>query len=141
MTGHEAITEALRDVADPCCKERGISVVDMGLVHAITVDGGSAAIDILLTSGWCPFQVDLIGAITDAVEALPEVETASVRIVLDDVWSTERMAPEARTKLQFLPAPVDVGDRDAYVAARPLPLLQLSARPLQQSTTGEPHDR
>ena len=27
------ISEALRDVYDPCCKDKGISVVDMGLLH------------------------------------------------------------------------------------------------------------
>ncbi|CAN5832589.1 hypothetical protein BH23ACT8_BH23ACT8_11900 [soil metagenome] len=138
MTITEAITDALRDVADPCCKERGISVVDMGLVHAITVDGDRATIDILLTSGWCPFQVDLVGAITQAVEALPEVASASVRIVLDDVWSMQRMAPDARMKLQFLPPPGDVADRDAYVTSHRLPLVRLAARPQQPAMTGDP---
>jgi hypothetical protein len=32
----------------------------MGLLHDVdVVDDGRARIDIMLTSGWCPFQVDL----------------------------------------------------------------------------------
>lgn len=122
MTSPEAIVRALRSVADPCCRERGISVVDMGLLHEVTLEAGEARIDILLTSGWCPFQVDLVETITDAVEALPDVESARVRIVLDQVWSTERMSDDAHRKLRFLPEPGEVGDRDGYVAARSLPL-------------------
>jgi metal-sulfur cluster biosynthetic enzyme len=62
MVTATTIVEALRGVVDPCCRERGISVVDMGLVHDVAVDAadGDARIDILLTSGWCPFQTDLL---------------------------------------------------------------------------------
>ena len=33
-----AIRERLTAVYDPCCREKGISVVDMGLLHRATVD-------------------------------------------------------------------------------------------------------
>lgn len=122
MTDTDAIVEALRGVADPCCRERDISVVDMGLLHDVRLDGDRADVDILLTSGWCPFQTDLVAEITAAVEALPHVGSATVRIVLDQAWSTERMAPQAYRKLRFLPSPQAVGDRDGYVAAHALPL-------------------
>lgn len=122
MSRTEGIIDALRSVADPCCRERGISVVDMGLLHDVAVTGGHARIDIVLTSGWCPFQVDLVDSITEAVQALPDVEEATVRIVLDEAWSTERMSHDALRKLRFLPEPGDVGDRDRYVAAHALPL-------------------
>jgi metal-sulfur cluster biosynthetic enzyme len=123
MVTATTIVEALRGVVDPCCRERGISVVDMGLVHDVAVDaaGGDARIDILLTSGWCPFQTDLLAQMTAAVEALPQVRRASVQIVLHETWSTDRMSPDARRKLRFLPEPAEVGDRDGYVAAHTLP--------------------
>jgi metal-sulfur cluster biosynthetic enzyme len=124
----EAITEALRAVADPCCEERGINVVDMGLVAEVVVDGDRARVDLLLTSGWCPFQVDLLANVAAAVEAVEDVRSAEVRIVLDEVWSTDRMAPGARAKLRFLPEPGEVGDPRAYVAAR-LPVLVQPAAP------------
>lgn len=129
MTDTDAIVEALRGVADPCCRERGISVVDMGLLHEVRLDGDRAGVDILLTSGWCPFQTDLVTEITAAVEALPLVRSATVRIVLDQAWSTERMSAQAYRKLRFLPAPGEVGDRDGYVAAHALPLAPAHAPP------------
>jgi metal-sulfur cluster biosynthetic enzyme len=123
----DAVVDALRAVADPCCRERGISVVDMGLLHDVSVAANGVHIDLLLTSGWCPFQLELVSEITDAVEALPDIDQASVRIVLDDVWSTDRMSDDARAKLRFLPEPGEVADRDGYVAARTLPLAPPSA--------------
>lgn len=129
MVDPQAIVEELRSVADPCCRERGISVVDMGLVHEITVADGEADVGLLLTSGWCPFQVDLVREVAAAAERVPGVTRASVRIVLDDVWSTARMAPEARGKLRFLPEPAAVADPDAYRAQRlPQALPQVPAQ-------------
>lgn len=116
-TTTDEVVDALRTVADPCCRERGISVVDMGLLHDVRLDDDAARIDILLTSGWCPFQVDLLDEITRAVVRLPGLEHAEVNIRLDEVWSTERMTPDARAKLRFLPEPGDAGDPDQYLAA------------------------
>ncbi|MFA9429510.1 metal-sulfur cluster assembly factor [Egicoccus sp. AB-alg2] len=114
----EAIVESLRGVVDPCCRDRGISVVDMGLVDDVRVDGqGNADVEIVLTSGWCPFQVDLLDEITAAVRTVPGVADAAVRITLDTAWSGDRLSPAARAALRFLPEPVEVGDRDAFLAA------------------------
>ncbi|WP_108665602.1 metal-sulfur cluster assembly factor [Euzebya rosea] len=118
-----AVTAALSGVIDPCCRDRGISVVDMGLVSEVHVDpDGHAAIDILLTSGWCPFQVDLTAEVTAAAETVPGVRTAEVRIRVDRTWSPDRMSPSARQRLRLLPEPGEVGDRDRYLAANPLPI-------------------
>jgi len=37
------IMDALRTVYDPCCREKGISVVDMGLVRPATAKAGGGA--------------------------------------------------------------------------------------------------
>jgi metal-sulfur cluster biosynthetic enzyme len=68
----EVILGALRTVYDPCCKKE-ISVVDMGLIESIQLDGDAAKVELVLTSGWCPFAVDLLGMIQEKVESLPEV--------------------------------------------------------------------
>lgn len=113
------LVDALRAVIDPCCKERGISVVDMGLIEQVDLtDDGTASVRVVLTSGWCPFQTDLLAQITAAVEAVPEVRHADVAITLDRAWSTERLSDDARAKLRFLPEPHEVGDRDAFLSAR-----------------------
>ena len=112
-----AVRASLRTVADPCCRDRGLSVVDMGLLADVDVDeDGSARIDLVLTSGWCPFQVDLLSEVTAAAEAVPGVVDADVRITLDEVWSRERLSARARDRLRLLPEPGEVADRDALVA-------------------------
>lgn len=113
----ERVIEALRGVADPCCRERGISVVDMGLLEGVRIDDGGARIELVLTSGWCPFAVDLVEEVRDAVEALPEIDGAEVALVWDTAWSADRLSDDARRKLRFLPSPSEVADRRAYEQA------------------------
>jgi metal-sulfur cluster biosynthetic enzyme len=101
-----AIMDALRSVHDPCCQEKGISVVDMGLVRSVAMDGAEARIELLLTTGWCPFAANLIGMISERVNSLPEVAGSSVEIVWDEPWTTDRLSDDARRKLRFLPHPI-----------------------------------
>jgi len=109
--------DALRDVYDPCCREKGISVVDMGLVRSVLVQDGHARVELLLTSGWCPFAARVLNDVHDRIAALPEVADAKVDVVWDEAWTTDRLSPSAARKLNFLPAPALISDRDAYVMA------------------------
>ncbi len=110
----DRVVEALRGVADPCCRERGISVVDMGLLEGIAIDDDAARIQLVLTSGWCPFAVDLIEEVRRAVESLPDIHGARVELVWDTAWTADRLSADARRKLRFLPPPSEVADRGAY---------------------------
>jgi metal-sulfur cluster biosynthetic enzyme len=114
----DRIVEALREVADPCCAERGISVVDMGLIRGVAVDEGAARVELILTTGWCPFVLDLLASVKERVEALPEVEGAEVEVVWDEAWTSERLSERARRTLRFLPDPKSVQDREGFVASR-----------------------
>ena len=106
-----AVMEALASVYDPCCQEKGLSVVDMGLVRRIDLDGDRPRVELLLTTGWCPFAAHLVGAISERVAALPEVAGAIVEVVWDEPWTTERLSEDARRKLRFLPHPNALPDR------------------------------
>jgi metal-sulfur cluster biosynthetic enzyme len=110
---------ALSTVFDPCCREKGISVVDMGLLRSVAVDGGHARVELLLTSGWCPFATSVLTDVAAAIREQPDVDSCEVEIVWDEAWTTDRLTDSARSKLRFLPDPVAVGDRDAYLAAHP----------------------
>ena len=110
---------ALSEVYDPCCREKGISVVDMGLLRSVEVTDGHARVELLLTSGWCPFAARVLTDVTDAIGAQPGVDSCEVEVVWDEAWTPDRLADSARRKLRFLPDPVAVGDRDAYLAAHP----------------------
>jgi metal-sulfur cluster biosynthetic enzyme len=113
--------DALDEVYDPCCREKGISVVDMGLVHSVTVDGRHARVELLLTSGWCPFAARVLDEVRDRIEGLPGIDTAQVEVVWSEPWTTDRLSGSARRKLRFLPEPADVPDRAAYIAAKQAP--------------------
>ena len=109
--------DALSEVYDPCCREKGISVVDMGLLRSVTVRDGQARVELLLTSGWCPFASRVLTEVQEAVAAVPGIDEAAVEIVWDEAWTTDRMSAEATRKLRFLPDPSAIEDRDAYLAA------------------------
>jgi metal-sulfur cluster biosynthetic enzyme len=108
---------ALSDVYDPCCRDKGISVVDMGLVRSVDVADGHARVELLLTSGWCPFASRVLDEVESAVVAEAGVTSAEVAIVWDEAWTTDRLSDAAVRKLRFLPDPASVPDRDAYIAA------------------------
>ncbi len=112
---------ALSTVFDPCCREKGISIVDMGLLRSVDLRDRHAHVQLLLTSGWCPFAARVLADVADALNAQPDVDTCQVEVVWDEPWTTDRLAPSARRKLRFLPDPVAVGDRDAYLATHPTP--------------------
>jgi metal-sulfur cluster biosynthetic enzyme len=131
----QAVVEALRTVYDPCCEDKGISVVDMGLVRAVELDGADARVELILTTGWCPFAANLVTMISERVAALPEVGGASVEIVWDEAWTSERLSADARRKLRFLPDPSAVPDRDAYLAGRAGPAPTPASSP---STSRQP---
>jgi metal-sulfur cluster biosynthetic enzyme len=110
------ISDALREVYDPCCKEKGISVVDMGLLHRAELDGGFARVELLLTSGWCPFAARVLTDVEAVVRSVPGVTDASVEVVWTEAWSPQRLSESARRKLRFLPDPSAVPDPAAYVS-------------------------
>lgn len=110
------ISDVLRAVYDPCCREKGISVVDMGLLHRAEVEDGVARVELVLTSGWCPFATRVLTDVESAVRSLPGVADASVEVVWSEAWSPDRLSESARARLRFLPDPRAVPDRAAYLS-------------------------
>ena len=113
----EWAVRALSGVFDPCCREKGISVVDMGLLRSVETTGGHVRVELLLTSGWCPFAGRVLTDVEQAITAQPGVDSCEVEVVWDEAWTTDRLSPSARSALRFLPDPIVVGDRDAYLTA------------------------
>ena len=96
-----AVLAALKEVYDPCCADRGISIVDMGVVEDVRVSGGHVDVDLVLTTGWCPFVVSMSSAIPDRLKRVDGVETVDVQVVWDPVWTMDRLSPEAAEKLRM----------------------------------------
>jgi metal-sulfur cluster biosynthetic enzyme len=99
--GREAVIGALDNCFDPCCQERRISVVDMGLIESIEILGREVKVEMVLTTGWCPFASRLLEMVEEEVGALPGVEAVDVEVVWDPTWTPERMSAGAREKLRL----------------------------------------
>jgi metal-sulfur cluster biosynthetic enzyme len=97
----ETVIRALDECYDPCCRDRKIGVVDMGLIERVEIQGGNVSIEMVLTSGWCPFAARLLEMIKEEVGKLPEVDAVDVEVVWDPTWTPERMSAGAREKLML----------------------------------------
>jgi metal-sulfur cluster biosynthetic enzyme len=97
----EQVLEVLETCYDPCCKERGVSIVELGLIQGVKVaeNGRDVQVELLLTSGWCPFSTHLLQMIDQHVRAIPGVGEVDTEIVWNTVWTPERMSSSARQKL------------------------------------------
>ena len=95
----EAVIRALDECYDPCCHDRKISVVDMGLIESIHIRGREVRVEMVLTSGWCPFAARLLEMAEEKVGGLPTVDVVEVEVVWDPAWTPERMSASAREKL------------------------------------------
>ena len=99
MTDRPALIDALREVYDPCCADRGISIVDMGVVEDVRLDGSHVDVDLVLTTGWCPFVASMSSAIPDRLKRLDGVDSVEVKVVWDPVWTMDRLSDSAREQL------------------------------------------
>jgi ring-1,2-phenylacetyl-CoA epoxidase subunit PaaD len=100
----EAIWGALREVKDP--EIPPVSVVDMGMVSQVTVNGEQVAIDMTPTFVGCPALEIIRRDITNQVATVPGVSEVVVRFVFDPPWTSERITALGRERLkQFGIAP------------------------------------
>ncbi len=84
------IRDSLRGVLDP---EAGISVVDMGLIRDITVNGEFAEVRMVLTSDACPMADYLLSAVRHKAEdTLRDTPVRNVRVVLCNESEVQRKA-------------------------------------------------
>ena len=95
----EAVIRALDNCYDPCCQDRKISVVDMGLIESVDIDARRVRIEMVLTTGWCPFASRLLEMVEEEVGSLETVDRVEVEVVWDSTWTPERMSAGAREKL------------------------------------------
>ena len=95
----ELLIDALREVYDPCCQDRGVSIVDMGVVEDVRHVGAHVEVDLIPTTGWCPFVANMSAAIPEALCALDGVETVEVKVVWEPAWTPDRLSESARAKL------------------------------------------
>ena len=123
----EQVFAVLQTCYDPCCKERAVSVVELGIIHDVKVaeNGHDVRVELLLTSGWCPFSTHLVQMIDQHVREIEGVSEVDTEIVWSTVWTPERMTASARQKLtlpmeQLLPLRQRRLEREAQLSQSPI---------------------
>ena len=81
------------------CIERGINLVDLGLVYDVAVSDGIAYITLTVTTPACPLGNYLEDQVRWAVLKLPGILGVEVEVVLEPRWSPALMSDAARRTL------------------------------------------
>lgn len=97
MASETELLDALRQVVDP---ELMVNIVDLGLVYDITqAEEGKVLVSMTLTSPSCPAGPQIIHQSKLALEQVPDVSAAEIKLVMSPPWSPERMTDDARDQL------------------------------------------
>ena len=92
----EDVRQALRTVEDP---EAGMSVLDLGLVYGIALEGGKVMVEMTMTSPACPASDYIVDEVAAAIRAVaPEGTDVEVRLVWEPPWTPERMSAQAQAR-------------------------------------------
>jgi ring-1,2-phenylacetyl-CoA epoxidase subunit PaaD len=96
MVTAAAVWDALAEIPDP--EIPVISLVDLGVVKDVTVDGDRVRIEFTPTFMGCPALDTMRRQLEEAVTAIggePQID-----VLLDDSWSTDKITPAGREKLR-----------------------------------------
>lgn len=91
MVEETAVREALVEVEDP---EMNISVIDLGLIYAVRIEGEHAEIDMTLTSPGCPIAPELMAAVHRAALGTEGIESVHVNLTFSPLWDPKVHATE-----------------------------------------------
>lgn len=94
----QRVVEALREVEDP---ELPISVVDLGLLRGVEIDGASVVVRMTFTSVACPCTHMIVEDVERCLLELPGVDSARVEEVFE-AWSRADVSAEGRAVLAAL---------------------------------------
>ena len=91
-----AVWEAFAEISDP--EIPVISLVDLGVVRNVAVDGERVRVEFTPTFLGCPALEVMRDAMSEKVRELGG--EPDVRVISDDSWSSDKITPEGREKLR-----------------------------------------
>jgi len=92
------VRQALRGVSDP---ELGLSIMDLGLVYDVEIEGELARVTMTLTSPGCPAGGEIMGDAKRAAESVEGVTEAEVNLVWKPFWTPDRIDPKVRAMMGY----------------------------------------
>jgi len=93
------VHSAVSSVDDP--EYPGISIVDLGLLEAISVTAdGAATVGLIPTFSGCPALAVIAGDVQVAVEELEQITSCTVDWLKSPAWHADRISHEARSCLE-----------------------------------------
>jgi len=91
-----SVWEALAEIPDP--EIPVISLVDLGVVRDVAIDGDHVRVEFTPTFLGCPALEVMRDAMAEKVRELGG--EPDVRVISDDSWSSDKITPEGREKLR-----------------------------------------
>lgn len=90
---------ALDAVADPCHALSGhdLSIVDLGLINAVTRDGDIIDVSVTFTDPSCVFSYKIIMDLEDLAQSLDGVSKIQVTSDPYPLWTEDRLSAKAKT--------------------------------------------
>ncbi|AMA72827.1 1,2-phenylacetyl-CoA epoxidase subunit PaaD [Aneurinibacillus thermoaerophilus] len=105
-----AVWEKLQDVKDP--EIPAVSMVEMGMIHAVDEQDGVVTVQVLPTFVGCPALDIMRNEIIRQLQTVEGVQEVRVTFVYDPAWTSERISEAGREKLrQFGIAPPPVNHK------------------------------
>ncbi|APW96720.1 metal-sulfur cluster biosynthetic enzyme [Halobiforma lacisalsi AJ5] len=91
------VWDVVYEIEDP---EMPVSIVDLGLIYGVTVEDGTATVDMTLTYSGCPARDMLLGEVEDAVADVDGVEEVDLRLVWSPEWTVEMVTERGKADLK-----------------------------------------
>lgn len=102
MTVRAQVDAALANVYDPCSVRcnAGMSIVDMGLVTGLEIDGDKVSLRLRPTSPWCTMIGSIMMGIVDTLSEIDGVEDVVITIDNANAWAETEMTQMGRDILE-----------------------------------------
>jgi FeS assembly SUF system protein len=95
----DKLIAAFKSVYDP---EIPVDIFELGLIYRVDVsDDRDVVVDMTLTAPGCPVAGEMPGWVSDAVEGVEGVRSATVNLVFEPPWDNSKMSDEAKLALNL----------------------------------------
>ena len=90
------VVEQLDNVLDPCScmTDQPVSIVNLGLVNEVTIEGTPVHVELLPTTPMCMYMTQIIDEAAAEVRKLDGVADVEIEENIEDMWRPERMSDD-----------------------------------------------